>query len=157
MLPAPSVTDPYHVCFVVPDLERAMEDFTTAAGTVWNAVREATLDEWDYRIVFSTTVPHIELIEGPPGSPWDASDGPRFDHLGWWTASLDATIRRLAEVGLPADFDGRVRGRRFAYHWVASIGARFEIVDAANQPAFLGAWSPGGRRPAALDDPDDES
>lgn len=151
------MTDHYHACFVVPDLERAMADFTSAAGTAWNAIREATLGEWHYRIVFSTTMPHIELIQGPPGSPWDASDGPRFDHLGWWTASLETTTGRLAGCGLPADFDGRTHGRRFAYHRVESIGARFEVVDAANQPAFLDAWNPEGQPSPALDDTDDES
>ena len=148
------MTDPYHVCFFVPDLERAMADFTATAGTQWNEIRDATLDQWAYRIVFSKTAPYIELIEGPPGSPWDASDGPRFDHLGWWTASLETTTQRLTDNGLPVDFDARPR--RFAYHRVDSIGARFEIVDADYQPTFLESWNPEGRPSPALDDPKDD-
>ncbi len=145
------MVDFYHVCFAVADIEHAMHDFTQAAGTEWNPVRDETLGEWTYRIVFSRSVPHIELIQGPPGSPWDCTDGPRFDHLGWWTESLEASSRRLASQGLPADFDGCPYGRPFAYHRVDSIGARFEIVDASAQPGFLDNWNPGGSPMPALE------
>lgn len=92
----------------------------------------------------------MELIQGPAGSPWDATNGARFDHLGWWAESLDETTARLADRGLPIDFDGRDHGRRFAYHRVDSIGGRFEIVDAANQPAFLSTWDPSGAPAGAI-------
>lgn len=149
------MTDFYHVCFVVTDLEAAMRDFIVAAGTQWSPVCSDTLGEWDYRIVFSRTAPHIELIEGPPGSPWDASRGARFDHLGWWTHSLATTSGRLAAGGLPTDFDGCPFGRRFAYHRVDSIGARFEIVDTSVQAGFLEAWNPDGNPMPGLDEQTD--
>lgn len=134
------MTDPYHLCFAVADLEQAMADFTATAGTRWNAVRAGQLSQWSYRIVFSVGTPLIELIEGPPGSPWDVTGGPRFDHLGWWADDLAATTDRLAGAGLCLAFDGREHGRRFVYHDVASIGARFEVVDAANRADFAATW-----------------
>ncbi|MFF1921332.1 VOC family protein [Streptomyces sp. NPDC058221] len=64
----------YHVCFVVPDIEQAMQDFKRAAGVAWSDPVSDRLGEWDYRIVFTAGgPPFVELIEGPPGSPWDAS------------------------------------------------------------------------------------
>jgi glyoxalase/bleomycin resistance protein/dioxygenase superfamily protein len=147
-----TMTEFYHVCFAVPDLHRAMHDFTYAAEIKWGPIRSDALGEWNYRIVFSRTAPHIELIEGPPGSPWDTTTGPRFDHLGWWTQSLHDTSRRLAEGGLPSDFDGCPYGRPFAYHRVNSIGTRFEIVDASAQASFLRTWNPHGNPMPALND-----
>jgi len=147
------VTDFYHVCFAVPELEAAMGDLD-AAGIEWSPPRADTLGGWSYRIVFSRTAPHIELIQGPSGSPWDAAGGAHFHHLGWWTHPLSGSARQLAEAGLPPDFDGCLYGRSFAYHRMDSIGARIEIVDMAAQPAFLQAWNPGGDPMPALGDPE---
>ncbi len=110
------------------------------------------LGDWQCRIVFSRSTPFVELIEGPPGSPWDATAGGRFDHLGWWAASLTDTSRRLVEDGLPLDFDGCPYGRPFAYHRVHSIGARFEIVDTSIQTGFLQTWNPDDNPMPALGD-----
>ena len=147
------MTDFYHVCFAVPDLEASMGDLDAAAGIEWSPPRVDTLGGRSYRIVFSRTVPHVELIEGPSDSPWDATGGAHFHHLGWWTHSLSGSVRQLAEAGLPPDFDGCPYGRNFAYHRMDSIGGRIEIVDMAAQPAFLRAWNPDGNPMPALGDP----
>ncbi|SDY94176.1 Glyoxalase/Bleomycin resistance protein/Dioxygenase superfamily protein [Saccharopolyspora shandongensis] len=143
----------YHVCFVVPDVEKAMRDFESSAGVEWHEPQAARLGDWDYRIVFTKGgAPFIELIEGPPGSPWDASAGARFDHLGYWTSSLAAGTRRLADQGLPEEFSGCPYGRAFAYHRMDSIGARIELVDASRQPQFLQTWNPAGAPMPAIDE-----
>jgi len=144
------VTDFYHVCFAVPDLRAAMSDLTSVAGIEWNPPRTDTLGDWPYTIVFSQAVPYIELIHGPPGSPWDTSSGAQFHHLGWWTHSLTSSARQLTDAGMLQDFDGCPYGRSFAYHRIDSIGARIEIVDIAAQPAFLNTWNPGGDPMQAL-------
>ncbi|MFH8408443.1 VOC family protein [Streptomyces sp. NPDC018019] len=144
----------YHVCFVVPDIERAMRDFRRAAGTEWGDPLSDRIGEWDFRIVFTTGgPPFIELIEGPPGSPWDASAGARFDHIGFWTGDVRAGSRRLAEEGMPVDFSGCPYGRPFAYHRMDSVGARVELVDVSRQARFLDAWHPGGAPMPAIDEP----
>ncbi|MFD7293065.1 hypothetical protein ACFV9W_07220 [Streptomyces sp. NPDC059897] len=38
----------YHVCFVVPDIERAMRDFRRSAGVEWSEPASDRLGEWDY-------------------------------------------------------------------------------------------------------------
>ncbi len=144
------MTDFYHVCFAVPDLDLAMRDLTRAAAVSWFTPQDRMLGDWEYRIVFSADGPRIELIQGPPGSPWDTTDGPRFDHLGWWAGSLSGTSRRLAAEGFPVDFDGCPLGRAFTYHRVPSIGARMEVVDVANQAGFLETWGEAGVPTAAL-------
>ncbi|WP_030663133.1 VOC family protein [Streptomyces rimosus] len=143
----------YHVCFAVPDIERAMRDFSRATGTEWREPVSDRIGEWDFRIVFTGGgPPFVELIEGPPGSPWDASGGARFDHIGFWTGDVETGSRRLAEQGVPVDFSGCPYGRPFAYHRMDSIGARVELVDVSRQPAFLDRWHPGGAPMPALDE-----
>ncbi|WP_275463813.1 VOC family protein [Streptomyces noursei] len=135
----------YHVCFVVPDMAAAIRDLGTAAGVEFSAPRADRIGEWDFRIAFTRgEPPYVELIEPAPGGPWDVSEGPRFDHLGFWTRSVEDGSRRLAAEGFPEEFSGCPYGRSFAYHRVDSIGARVELVDLARQPAFLAAWNPAG-------------
>lgn len=142
----------YHLCFVVQDIERATEDLTRAVGVRWNPVREGRLGEWDYRIVFSVAgPPFFEVIEGPPGSPWDASEGSRFDHIGYWSDDLTTDRHRLEQRGAPIDFDSCPYGRSFTYHRLDSLGARIELVDTAVQADFLSTWAPDAPAMPALD------
>ncbi|KXO94784.1 hypothetical protein AXK56_19420 [Tsukamurella pulmonis] len=132
----------YHVAFAVPDLDAAMVTFAEAVGIRWHEPRTARLRDWTYRIVFSTAEPRIELIEGPAGSPWDVSaSGPRFDHLGYWTESLDSTVDRWnACDGLRLAYDGREDGRPFAYFAADALGIRFEAVDETRRAAVDADW-----------------
>ncbi|MEK2479304.1 MULTISPECIES: VOC family protein [Streptomyces] len=143
----------YHVCFVVPDIEQAMRDFQRSAGVEWSAPVSDRMGEWDYRIAFSTGgPPFIELITGPTGSPWDASQGARFDHMGFWSSDVGQGSPRLEKEGMPVDFSGCPYGRPFAYHRMDSIGARIELVDVSRQTAFLDKWHPGGEAMPVIDE-----
>ncbi|WP_428950326.1 VOC family protein [Streptomyces sp. cg35] len=143
----------YHVCFAVPDIEPAMRDLQRAAGVTWSDPVSDRLGAWDYRIAFTQGgPPFIELIEGAPGSPWDAAAGPRFDHLGFWSSDVDRGSRRLTDAGFPVDFSGCPYGRPFAYHRMDSIGARVELVDLGRQAGFLRAWHPDGAPMPAIDE-----
>lgn len=96
----------YHLCFVVQDLDRATADLTSTLGVAWSRVRDGRLGPWDYRIVFSADgPPFFEVIEGPPGSPWDATAGSRFDHLGYWSEDIPVDKQRLADRVAPLEFD----------------------------------------------------
>ena len=128
----------YHVCFAVPDLERAMTELTAAAGIAWREIRDDRIGDWDFRIVFSAgDPPYLELISAGAGSPWDAVGGAHFHHLGFWTTSVTAASQRLTEQGFAAEFSGCPYGRSFAYHRLDGLGAQVEMVDAAQQPRFL--------------------
>jgi uncharacterized protein (TIGR02246 family) len=133
----------YHLCFVVQDIEAASREMTQTLGVAWRTVRDGRLGDWDYRIVFSVDgPPFIELVEGPPGSPWDAGAGSRFDHLGYWVDDIDVDKHALADRGAPLDFDATTLGRPFAYHRLDSVGARVELVDRSVQAAFIETWAP---------------
>jgi hypothetical protein len=133
----------YHLCFTVQDIDAACRELTDTLGIGWSPIRDGSLDEWDYRIVFSVDgPPFLELIQGPPGSPWDASTGSRFDHLGFWVDDIGADKRALADQGAPLDFDATALGRSFTYHRLESVGGRVELVDRSVQPDFVQTWAP---------------
>ncbi|EMD25189.1 VOC family protein [Amycolatopsis azurea] len=132
----------YHLCFVVQDIELATEDLTRTLGVTWSPVRAGTLGDWDYSIVFSVEgPPFFEVIQGPVGSPWDATEGSRFDHIGYWSNDVMADKQRLADRGAQIEFDSCPYGRSFTYHRLDSIGARIELVDLAVQPGFRDTWA----------------
>ncbi|CAA0130418.1 Uncharacterised protein [Mycolicibacterium vanbaalenii] len=131
----------YHVCFVVPDIAAAMTELAELAQVEWNEPEDAVLEQWAYTIVFSRQFPFIELISGPPESPWDATSGPRFDHLGWWSESLGSTTCRWATKGAQPRYDGRPAGRSFAYFFAPTIGANIEVVDNERQHDFMDTWT----------------
>lgn len=142
----------YHLCFVVQDIEKATGDLTRTLGVRWSPVREGRLGDWEYRIVFSAQgPPFFEVIQGPPDSPWDATAGSRFDHIGYWSDDVGADKHRLAERGAPVEFDSCPYGRSFTYHRLDSLGVRVELVDTAVQPGFLDTWHPGGASMPPLD------
>ena len=133
----------YHLCFVVADIDAACRELGATLGIEWSPVRDGRLGEWDYRIVFSIHgPPFVELIQGPPGSPWDARGGSRFDHLGFWAEEIAADGRALGDRGAPLDFDATVLGRPFTYHRLATIGARVELVDRSALADFVRTWAP---------------
>ncbi|MET8681760.1 VOC family protein [Streptomyces sp. NPDC004647] len=143
----------YHVCFVVPDLDAAMRDFTTAAAVKWKKPVKAQIGEWDYRIVFTAGgAPFIELIEAPSDGPWGDTSEPRFHHLGFWTSDISAGAERLTRNGFTEAFSGCPYGRPFAYHRMDSIGGHIELVDLGRQPSFLDAWHSGGDPMPAIDE-----
>jgi ketosteroid isomerase-like protein len=133
----------YHLCFVVQDIEAAAREMTQTLGVAWSPIRDGRLGDWDYRIVFTVDgPPFLELVEGPPGSPWDAGGGSRFDHLGFWADEIEADKQALADRGAPLDFDATTLGRPFTYHRLAGVGARVELVDRSAQAGFIETWAP---------------
>ncbi len=139
------VSSYYHLGFVVDDLDQAVADATRALGVAFSPVRDGRLGDWDYRITFSTQgPPYFELIQGPPGSPWDATNGPRLDHLGYWVHDITEAKAHLVGQGVPVDFDACPYGRPFTYHRLSSLGVRIELVDTSVQQVFLDTWGSCG-------------
>jgi len=142
----------YHLCFVVRDIQGATEDLTRTLGVTWSPVRGGKLGSWEYSIVFFVEgPPFFEVIQGTAGSPWDATDGARFDHIGYRSGDVMADKQRLEARGAPIEFDSCPYGRSFTYHRLDSVGARVELVDIAAQDGFLATWAPEGVTMPVLD------
>ena len=131
--------EPYfQVGFVVPDLEAAMAEIGAGLGVEMIGPQERDLGDCVLRIAFaSTPPPYLELIEGPPGSLWDATEGAHIHHLGYWSADLDADSDRLEAAGMERELDlGYVRYHRPA----AGAGARVELISTTHRTNFLTRW-----------------
>ncbi len=60
------------------------------------------------RFTYSCEGPqHIELLQGPPGSPWYGADFPGVHHVGVWTDDVAAETERLVAAGRTLDLAGR--------------------------------------------------
>ncbi|MCP2256451.1 Glyoxalase/Bleomycin resistance protein/Dioxygenase superfamily protein [Streptoalloteichus tenebrarius] len=146
------MSDFYHLGFVVQDIHRATDDLTRALGVEWSPIREGRLGEWAYSIVFSVQgPPFFEIIQGPEGSPWDATAGSRFDHIGYWSRDIHRDKGLLQERGAPVEFDSCPYGRSFSYHRLDSLGIRVELVDTAVRKSFVDTWCPDGPVMPSLD------
>lgn len=130
----------YHVCFAVPDLAAAMDELRDLLGVTFAEPTHSVLGEWEYSIAITAQAPHIELVRGGVGSPWE-TETPKFHHLGWWAACLDDKISGWEEAGAAMSFDGRDHGRRFAYLDAPHSGVRLEAVDLAQREEFLRRWA----------------
>jgi hypothetical protein len=101
-LSRPAVHNPFfHVGFIVPDLNAAMDEFRTALGIEWRAPIEAivplrgpdgVIESSVYSVHSEGRPPAIELILR--GTPLAGNGGVSF-HQGFWTDRLASSSRDL--------------------------------------------------------------
>lgn len=130
-----------HVGIIVEDLDAAMAELSIALGLGWCPVQERPNDHTTLRLTFSTESPHIELIEGSPGTSRDTSDGPRIDHLAYWTEDFEGDRERMVAVGLRVDAEGiSPFGGAWCYLSSRVTGVRIELCDVAAFSAWHRQW-----------------
>ncbi len=133
----------YHVGIVVPDLDAAQARLSDLLGVTWGPVVDiAALDFRDAdgndltlpnKLCYSTSDPHLELVEEVPGSVWVCNEHSNLHHIGYYTDSLAADSTRLTESVCPLQICGRqgtVAPTQFSYHR-DPLGVRIELVDSA--------------------------
>jgi len=100
----------FHVGFIVPDLDAAMEEFRVALGIGWRAPIDAVVPllgpdgvvEANVYSVYSEGDPTaIELVESVPGTPLAGNGDVSFHHLGFWTDRLADSSHDLDAHGWP--------------------------------------------------------
>jgi Glyoxalase/Bleomycin resistance protein/Dioxygenase superfamily len=130
----------YHVGIVVEDLDAAMEELTRLVGVDWGEPHESHYGDWNIRVVYSREQPFLELIEGEPGGPWDTADGPRLDHIGYFTDDVLADVAELQAKGATMSFDPGPygRGEVFAYLRTPGTKLRVEVVSPEARRIILG-------------------
>jgi hypothetical protein len=138
----PAVTHPYfQVGVLVEDIEAAREELGTALGLEWSDIVVRENGDWTIRVCFAKQgPPYLELIEGPPGSPWEATHGSRIDHIGYWADDLGESKQRLDDAGIAMEHDGSTHGGVFTYQRGRKSGLRIELIDASGRAAFYERW-----------------
>ena len=139
-----SLSELYHVGIVVPEIEVARERLSSLLGTEWGPTIEADThvrtasgsdDVISLKLCYSTTAPHLELVEEPPGTPWTCNEYSNLHHIGFFSDSLASDARHLEGGACPLEIcgrDGEESPRMFSYHR-DPLGVRFEYVDAASR------------------------
>jgi hypothetical protein len=128
-------------------MDAARVELARALGLTWTEPLERQSEGWEIRVCFSRQgPPHIELIEGPPGSPWDSTAGSRIDHIGYWARDVGRARDELAAAGVAVEVDGTRSGAAFTYQRGRDSGLRVELIDADTRAAFFERWG--------LQDPD---
>jgi Glyoxalase/Bleomycin resistance protein/Dioxygenase superfamily len=130
----------------VRNAEAAMEELAAGLGIQFGDLHLRELGDWKLKVAFSLgEAPFIELIQGSPGSPWDAKGTSRLDHIGLWSdGDLESETRRLEELGASIDVDGTKLGGLFRYMRLPETGLRIEIFDPPYRPRFYDLWFPNG-------------
>ena len=148
--------DQFHIGIRVPDLDAAMDQLGSGLNVTWAEARdnpaqalwtpEAGLQEHHLRFVYSAEGPqHLELLQGPAGSFWDAADGSGAHHVGLWSDHVSAETQQLVDAGWtlvgaqrdPSDGDGC---GVFSYVQ-PPCGLIVELVDRRVAASFNEWWS----------------
>lgn len=144
----------FHSGYIVRDLAEAMERLADALGLTWAAVESHDFpirqdgSEATYPIRFTYSFqgpPHVELVEGAPGSPWHTTEMLRMHHLGFWSDDMNGDAARLAAAGFPVvaqGIGGRSSTPRFTYSG-RSGEVLLELVTSRSRQA-MERWLAGG-------------
>ena len=99
----------FHIGIRVTDIEAAMAEIGKHTGVTWASVQDRPMSVWlpDYRpvvlqlaLTYSVEGPvHLELLQGPAGSIWDANDVPGAHHFGYWSDDVSADTESLLADG----------------------------------------------------------
>ena len=141
----------FQVGVIVENIEAAMDELTRAQNITWGRIVNREYRQWRFRRVFSLDgPPYIELVEGPPGSPWDSSKGSRLDHLQWWTRDMAGDTKRMLAAGLQVDSvkeeeliapDGSKKpGILRTYFRAPASGIRIELIDESVRAGHRKRW-----------------
>jgi hypothetical protein len=134
----------YHVGIVVPDIESARERITSLLGVDWGPIVESETEirsgagddaVISLRLCYSTSGPHLELVEERAGTPWVCNEFSNLHHIGFFSDALEGDSQLLTSTACPLEICGREGGgapRMFAYHR-DPLGVRIEYVDAASR------------------------
>jgi hypothetical protein len=127
---------------VVPDLKRAMQELSDALDVHWAEPVERQFEGSPLRMVFSVDgPPYLELIEGPAGSPWDTTGGPRLDHLGYWSDDIAADRDRFAADGINAEvYVPPAGGVGYGYFRAPATGLRIKLTDSRVRAESFARW-----------------
>lgn len=149
-----NITEPFHIGVIVPDLARAMEEYSAATGCTWHSPQERDvtllvgdrLVDTHVRFDYSVEGPvQLELIQGLPGTPWDPVVHGGLDHSGCWSDDFDGDIASVVASGWEllyagTDENGEIAGFCF---FMTPTKQRVELLDVAMKANFE-SWFSGG-------------
>jgi hypothetical protein len=138
----------FHVCLVVPEIERARTHLIESLGVEWGPVRQfefpyrradgsdAVVE--DFTLCYSLGAPHLELVNAVPGTPWECNEYSNLHHIGLLVDNMSTSSEHLTATSCPMGahgVDARSGELAWAYHR-DELGFNLEIIDAAGSAAM---------------------
>lgn len=141
------ITAPFHVGFIVADVEVAMAQLSEAAGLTWHPPQDFALDihVGDERVAFGVTFTYskegpvqVEVAQGPKGTHWDIDRHGGDSHNGYWTGDLVGDVDRLTQGGFDLLYSGAGDdpGPQGFAMLQSPSGMRVELIDEVMLPMF---------------------
>ena len=146
----------FHVGVLVPDLEKAQQELSKMTGVHWTTPARLPMNVWDPRagasqdceitISFSAEGPtHIELIQGSPGSYWDAADGRAgLHHFGAWVQDVTAVNEGLIARGWAIELAGATPENGYGGFTYARSPAGILFEPERDAKELFERWYAGG-------------
>jgi hypothetical protein len=146
----------YHHGVLVPDIDAAMAEMGEPLGLEWCELQHREQQVWtpengthgiDLRFTYSAgTGQHLELLQGAPGSIWDANvHGAGVHHIGVWSDDVGGETAALIAHGWTLRMASHPPDAGFgAFTYVQPhSGLIVELVTTAVRPMFE-RWYAGG-------------
>ena len=145
----------FHIGIRVTDLEAAMAEIGKHGGVTWASVQDRPMSVWlpdagpvvlQLALTYSVEGPvHLELLKGPAGSIWDATDVPGAHHFGYWSDDVRADTESLLADGWTLELAANPPDEGYGrFTYVRSpMGYLVEPVSLANKPRFERWWAGG--------------
>lgn len=143
----------FHVGVRVHHLETAMAELGATMGITWCTVQERQQPVWTaeggqittpLRFTYSAEGPlHVELLEGQPGTIWDANAGAGIHHTGVWVSDVAGETERFLAAGwtLVAAQHAPDAGYGVMTYVQAPTAMIVELVSEAALPRFERWWA----------------
>jgi catechol 2,3-dioxygenase-like lactoylglutathione lyase family enzyme len=145
----------FHTGVRVPDIHEAMAQYSANLGLTWAALQEREQSVWipgvgqttiALKFTYSCEGPHhVELLQGAPGSIWDAGDAPGLHHYGVWVDDVKAVTEAAMANGWTLAFAGvsPEKGYGGFSYVISPDGLIVEPVNVLAKPRFESWWAGG--------------
>lgn len=138
----------FHVGIVVPDIAAAVEHFSDLLDISWGPIIEMDnpfqtaagelVTLVNFKLCYSTTGPHLELIEEQPGTPWVCNEHSNLHHIGFFSDSLEDSSQKLTAARCPLEIvnhDAASGAMTWWYHR-DPLGVRIEFIEQSVKTAM---------------------
>jgi Glyoxalase/Bleomycin resistance protein/Dioxygenase superfamily len=150
-----------HIGIAVDNLDTAMLSVGAQLGLTWATPQLRRLSAFWCGRPFEAEIwvtwsregpPHVELVCGGSGTPWETGHGDVLHHLAYWTDDLAVEVERLRRDGCELELTGAAAsGAPSTFAYVRRpAGLRIELMDRAVMEATFDGWLAGGSLPGAV-------
>ena len=145
----------FHVGVRVVSLDAAMDEMGDSLGLTWSEPQAREQQVWTpatgliktpLRFTYSREGPlHVELLQGEPGTVWDATQAPGIHHIGTWVDDVSAETNRLIAAGwsLVGAQNTAENGYGAFTYLAPPTGLIVELVTSFVEPMFARWWAGG--------------